>query len=83
MYKVLCFLQNFFCLFFQNQKLCFSFFFNNCFFKDSTHKFIRTAELKFKVKSVIKSTYDIEDIKFNKNKKLITHNQFFYFYLSA
>ena len=30
--------------------------------KDSTHKFIRTAELKFKVKSVIKSTYDIEDI---------------------
>lgn len=30
--------------------------------KDSTHKFIRTADLKFKVKSVIKSTYDIEDI---------------------
>jgi len=30
--------------------------------KDSTHKFIRTAELKFKVKSVIKSTYNIEDI---------------------
>lgn len=30
--------------------------------KDSTHKFVRTAELKFKVKSVIKSTYDIEDI---------------------
>lgn len=30
--------------------------------KDSTHKFIRTAELKFKVKSVIESTYDIEDI---------------------
>ena len=30
--------------------------------KDSTHQFIRTAELKFKVKSVIKSTYDIEDI---------------------
>ncbi len=29
---------------------------------DSTHKFIRTANLKFKVKSVIKSTYDIEDI---------------------
>jgi hypothetical protein len=29
---------------------------------DSTHKFIRTAELKFKVKSVIKSTYNIEDI---------------------
>ena len=30
--------------------------------KDSTHKFVRTAELRFKVKSVIKSTYDIEDI---------------------
>ena len=30
--------------------------------KDSTHKFIRTADLKFKVKSVIKSTYNIEDI---------------------
>jgi hypothetical protein len=30
--------------------------------KDSTRKFIRTADLKFKVKSVIKSTYDIEDI---------------------
>ncbi|MEI7596036.1 MAG: DUF4349 domain-containing protein [Bacteroidota bacterium] len=30
--------------------------------KDSTRKFIRTAELKFKVKSVIKSTYDIENI---------------------
>ena len=30
--------------------------------KDSTQKFIRTAELKFKVKSVIKSTYDIENI---------------------
>ncbi|MFZ1799429.1 MAG: DUF4349 domain-containing protein [Chitinophagaceae bacterium] len=30
--------------------------------KDSLHSFIRTAELKFKVKSVIKSTYDIEDI---------------------
>jgi hypothetical protein len=30
--------------------------------KDSTHKFIRTAELKFKVKSVIKSTYNIEEI---------------------
>lgn len=30
--------------------------------KDSTHKFVRTADLKFKVKSVIKSTYDIEDI---------------------
>ena len=30
--------------------------------KDTTHKFIRTAELKFKVKNVIKSTYEIEDI---------------------
>ncbi|NTW33021.1 MAG: DUF4349 domain-containing protein [Bacteroidetes bacterium] len=30
--------------------------------KDSTRKFIRTADLKFKVKNVIKSTYNIEDI---------------------
>jgi hypothetical protein len=30
--------------------------------KDSSRKFIRTAELKFKVKNVIKSTYDIENI---------------------
>ena len=30
--------------------------------KDSTRKFIRTAEIKFKVKSVINSTYDIENI---------------------
>lgn len=30
--------------------------------KDSTHKFIRTADLKFKVKSVIRSTYNIEDL---------------------
>ncbi len=30
--------------------------------KDTTRKFIRTAELKFKVKSVINSTYNIEDI---------------------
>lgn len=30
--------------------------------KDTTRKFIRTADLKFKVKSVIKSTYDIENI---------------------
>jgi hypothetical protein len=30
--------------------------------KDSTHKFVRTADLKFKVKNVIKSTYNIEDI---------------------
>jgi len=29
---------------------------------DTTRKFIRTADLKFKVKSVIKSTYDIENI---------------------
>ena len=30
--------------------------------KDTTRKFVRTADLKFKVKSVIKSTYNIEDI---------------------
>lgn len=30
--------------------------------KDTTHKFIRTADLKFKVNSVIKSTYNIENI---------------------
>ncbi|MGZ4047902.1 MAG: DUF4349 domain-containing protein [Bacteroidia bacterium] len=30
--------------------------------KDSTRKFIRTADLKFKVKSVINATYKIEDI---------------------
>ncbi|UEG48954.1 DUF4349 domain-containing protein [Ferruginibacter lapsinanis] len=30
--------------------------------KDSTRKFIRTADLKFKVKDVIRSTYDIENI---------------------
>lgn len=30
--------------------------------KDTEHKFVRTAELKFKVKSVLKSTYNIEDI---------------------
>jgi hypothetical protein len=30
--------------------------------KDSSRKFIRTAELKFKVKNVVKSTYNIEDI---------------------
>ena len=30
--------------------------------KDTTRKFVRTAELKFKVNSVIKSTYDIENI---------------------
>ena len=31
-------------------------------FKDSTKKFIRTADVKFKVKSVINATYDIENI---------------------
>ena len=30
--------------------------------QDTIHKFIRTADLKFKVKDVIQSTYDIEDI---------------------
>ena len=30
--------------------------------KDTLHKFVRTANLKFKVKNVINSTYDIEDI---------------------
>src|SRR5437764_710022 len=30
--------------------------------KDSAGKFIRTADLKFKVKSVINSTYGIEDV---------------------
>jgi hypothetical protein len=30
--------------------------------KDTTKKFIRTADLKFKVKNVIQSTYDIEEI---------------------
>ncbi len=30
--------------------------------KDSTRKFIRTADLKFKVKNVVKATYNIEDI---------------------
>jgi hypothetical protein len=30
--------------------------------QDSTRKIIRTAELRFKVKDVIRSTYDIEDI---------------------
>lgn len=30
--------------------------------KDSTHKFVRTADLKFKVKSVVNATYDIENI---------------------
>ena len=30
--------------------------------KDTAHKFIRTAEMKFRVKSVFKATYQIEDI---------------------
>jgi len=30
--------------------------------KDTTHRFIRTADMKFKVKSVIKATYAIEDL---------------------
>lgn len=30
--------------------------------KDSSRRFVRTADLKFKVKSVIQSTYDIENI---------------------
>ncbi|MES2429855.1 MAG: DUF4349 domain-containing protein [Bacteroidota bacterium] len=30
--------------------------------KDTSRKFIRTADLKFKVKDVVRSTYDIEDI---------------------
>lgn len=30
--------------------------------KDTTHRFIRTADLKFKVKSVIKATYAIEEL---------------------
>lgn len=40
--------------------------------KDTTHKFIRTADLKFKVKSVIKSTYNIEDIT-NKRGGFVTY----------
>ena len=34
--------------------------------KDSTRKFIRTADLKFRVKSVIDATYNIENIALNK-----------------
>lgn len=30
--------------------------------QDTTRKFVRTADLKFKVKNVVKSSYDIEDI---------------------
>ncbi len=40
--------------------------------KDTTRKFIRTAELKFKVKSVINSTYDIETIA-HKNKGFVAY----------
>ena len=35
--------------------------------KDSSRKFIRTADLKFKVQDVIKSTYDIEAIALRQN----------------
>ena len=40
--------------------------------KDTTHKFIRTADLKFKVKSVIQSTYNIEDVT-TKNGGFVTY----------
>ncbi len=40
-------------------------------FKDSTKKFIRTADVKFKVSSVINATYDIENI-CSKNAGFIT-----------
>src|ERR1043165_1206073 len=30
--------------------------------KDTAHKFIRTADIKFKVKNVVNTTYDIENI---------------------
>jgi len=40
--------------------------------KDSTRKFIRTADLKFKVKNVIKSTYAIEDI-VNRQEGFVTY----------
>jgi hypothetical protein len=40
--------------------------------QDTAHKFIRTAELKFKVKDVIRSTYDIEDI-VNRQKGFVTY----------
>lgn len=40
--------------------------------KDTTRRFVRTAELKFKVKSVIKSTYDIENIT-NRNGGFVTN----------
>lgn len=40
--------------------------------KDSTRKFIRTAEMKFKVKSVIKSTYIIEELT-NRQNGFVTY----------
>ena len=39
--------------------------------KDSTHRFVRTAEMKFSVKSVINSTYNIEEI-INKMGSFVT-----------
>ena len=40
--------------------------------KDSLHKFIRTADIKFKVKNVVSATYDIEEIT-NRNDGFVTH----------
>ena len=40
--------------------------------KDSTRKFIRTAELKFKVKNVLASTYSIENIT-NRQEGFVTY----------
>lgn len=40
--------------------------------KDTTRKFIRTAEMKFKVKSVIKSTYSIEELT-NRQNGFVTY----------
>ncbi|MCL1937113.1 MAG: DUF4349 domain-containing protein [Candidatus Azobacteroides sp.] len=40
--------------------------------QDTTHQFIRTANLKFKVKDVVQSTYDIEDIT-NKQGGFVTY----------
>lgn len=42
--------------------------------KDTTRKFIRTAKLKFKVKSVVQSTYDIEDIT-NRHGGFVTYTK--------
>jgi hypothetical protein len=41
---------------------------------DTTHKFIRTAHLRFKVKDAIASTYDIENI-VAKNGGFVTHTK--------